>query len=133
MTMVRYGLSSLHKNNIWDMVKRPLNKNNVTNRWVFRIKRSPDGKIERFRARLVARGFSQVEGIDYFETYSTTASMPLVRFLFAYAAVKGLCIKQFDVKTAFLYGDLDEEVFMQQPQGFEVDNGKVRLLKRSLY
>ena len=125
-------LDSLKENEVWTLVNRPKNTNIVTNRWVFRIKRSPEGEIERYRARLVARGFSQVEGIDYFETYSPTASMVVVRVMFAHAAIKGLVIKQFDIKVAFLYGDLDETVYMFQPQGFE-QGDKVCLLQRSLY
>ena len=126
-------LDSLDKNQVWTLINPPKHKNIVSNRWVYRIKRSPDGKIERYRARLVARGFSQVEGIDYFETYSPTVSTAIVRLLFAYAAIKGLFIKQFDIKCAFLYGDLKEEVYMSQPTGFETGDNRVCLLKRSLY
>ena len=125
-------LESLAKNDVWTLVDRPRNCNIVSNRWVYRIKRSPEGKIERYRARLVARGFSQVEGVDYFETYAPTANMVVVRTLFAYAAIEGLHVQQFDIKAAFLYGDLEETVYMHQPAGF-AKGDKVCLLKRSLY
>ena len=125
-------LASLAKNDVWTLVKRPQG-NVVTNRWVLRIKRKPDGSIDRYRARLVARGFSQIFGVDYYETYSPVVNMVSVRMLLAYAAIEKLVITQFDVKTAFLYGDLDETIYMEQPEGFSIDDDKVCLLKKSLY
>lgn len=125
-------IDSLMKNEVWELVDRP-KQNIVTNRWVLKIKRKPDGQIERYKARLVARGFSQKYGIDYLETYAPVVNMASIRMLFAYAATNGMHLSQFDVKTAFLYGDLDEEVFMEQPEGFSEENGKVCRLKRSLY
>lgn len=126
-------LKSLSKCNVWSLVDRPTNKNIVSNRWVLRIKRNPDGTISRYRARLVARGFSQIHGLDYHDTYAPTSSMSIIRLLFSFAAVEELNITQFDVKTAFLYGDLEEEVFMSQPQGFDDNSGKVWKLHKSLY
>ncbi|KAG9509473.1 hypothetical protein GZH46_02007, partial [Fragariocoptes setiger] len=126
-------LDSLHRNQVWTLVDRPKNANVVTNKWVLKIKRRPDGSIDRYKARLVARGFSQQEGVDYHETFAPAAHMTSVRLLFAYAAAKQLVWEQFDVKTAFLHGDLEEEVFMEQPEGFVVDENKVCKLKRSLY
>ena len=99
-------MRSLAKNKVWELVTRPNNINVVTNRWVFKIKRKPNGDVDRYRARLVARGFTQVEGVDYSETYAPVANMPTVRLLFAHAAIKGLMFKQFDIKTTFLYGNL---------------------------
>lgn len=130
---MRDEMKSLHDNKVWTLVKRPDNCNIVSNRWVLRIKRKPDGSIDRYKARLVARGFSQVYGIDYTETYAPVVSAISVRLLLAYAAVENLLIAQFDVKTAFLYGDLDETVYMEQPEGFASDESKVCLLQRSLY
>jgi len=126
-------LESLSKCKVWTLVNRPLNKNVVSNRWVLRIKRNPDGTINRYRARLVARGFSQIHGLDFHETYAPTASMSVIRLLIAYAAVERLKMSQFDIKTAFLYGDLDEEVYMSQPEGFVKDDTKVWRLNKSLY
>lgn len=125
-------LESLIKNDVWTLVERP-NKNVVTSKWVLKIKRKPDGTIDRYKARLVARGFSQIYGIDYHETYAPVASMTSIRMLLAYAAVEHLKIAQFDIKTAFLYGDLDEQIYMEQPPGFARDKSKVWLLKKSLY
>lgn len=124
---------SLKKNQVWELVDKPEGVNIVTNRWVLRIKRRPDGSIERYKARLVARGFTQVHGVDYNETYSPVVNATSIRLLLAYAAKEELKIAQFDVKTAFLYGKLDEEIFMEQPEGFIEEEGKVCRLKRSLY
>lgn len=112
LAAMREELDSLDKCQVWSLVNKPHNRNIVSNRWVLKIKRKPDGSIDRYRARLVARGFSQKRGVDYNETYAPTSSAPIIRLLFAYAAVEGLYMSQFDVKTAFLYGDLNEQVFM---------------------
>lgn len=125
-------IQSFKKNSVYELVERP-NTNIVTNKWVFKIRRDPQGKIERYKARLVARGFSQIHGVDYMETYAPVASMTSIRMLFAYAASEKLEIAQFDIKTAFLYGELNETVYMEQPEGFIEDENKVCLLKRSLY
>lgn len=126
-------IDSMNKNEVWELVDRPPG-NIVTNKWVFKIKKNADGTIERYKARLVARGFSQKHGVDYFDTYAPVANMTSVRLLFAYAAIEKLQMIQFDVKTAFLYGDLEETVYMEQPEGFEQGSvDKVCLLKRSLY
>ena len=126
-------MRSLDKNQVWTLVPRPKQTNIVTNRWIFKQKCKPNGEIERYRARLVARGFSQVHGIDYSETYAPVANMPTVRLLLAHAAIKSLKFKQFDIKTAFLYGNLDEKVYMEQPEGFNDGSHNVCLLKKSLY
>lgn len=107
--------------------------NVVTSRWVYHIKRKSNGEIARYKARLVARGFSQIEGIDYHETYAPVADMSIIRLLFAYAAAERLHMAQFDIKTAFLYGDLEEEVYLEQPAGYKIDATLVCLLRRSLY
>lgn len=125
-------INSLKENKVWEIVDRP-NTNVVTNRWVLRIKRKPTGEVDRYRARLVARGFSQIYGLDYTETYAPVVNMTSIRALLAYAASENLTISLFDVKTAFLYGSLDETIYMEQPEGFSVDNNKVCLLKKSLY
>jgi hypothetical protein len=126
-------IQSLKKNHVWELVDCPENVNVVTNKWVLRIKRKPDGTVERYRARLVARGFSQKHGIDYNETYSPVVNTTTIRLLLAYATKERLKIAQFDVKTAFLYGNLEENIYMEQPEGFIEAEGKVCHLKRSLY
>ena len=126
-------IRSLKRNEVWELVDRPEDANIVSNRWVLKIKRKPDGSIDRYKARLVARGFSQIYGLDYHETYAQVVAATPTRLLMAYAAQKQLKIAQFDVKTAFLYGLLDETIFMEQPEGFTEQEGKVCLLKKSLY
>ncbi len=104
-------------------------------RWVFRKKRDASGKVVRYKARVVAKGYAQREGVDYFETYAPVARYDTLRTLIANATQKGRVIHQLDVETAFLNGKLEEEVYMEQPQGF-VEPGKEGLvcrLKRSIY
>lgn len=132
LTAMKEEIDSLKKNDVWVLVNRP-KTNVVTNKWVLKIKRKPDGSIDRYRARLVARGFSQKYGTDYFETFAPVANTTSIRLLFAHAAIENLNMAQFDVKTAFLYGTLDETVYMEQPEGFVEQKDKVCLLKRSLY
>jgi len=126
-------IKALKKNQVSGLASLPQTANLVTCRWVYKIKRRPDGKIERYRARLVARGFSPIEGVDYNETFAPVVNTVVVRLMFAFASIMGLTFKQFDIKTAFLYGKLDEEVYMEQPPGFQDGSNKVRRLKRSLY
>ncbi|GKB69413.1 zinc finger, CCHC-type containing protein [Tanacetum coccineum] len=95
-------------------------------KWIFKRKIKVDGTIDKFKARLVIQGFRQKKGIDYFDTYTPVACITTIRLLLALAAIHNLVIHQMDVKTAFLNGDLDEEVYMKQPEGFvmPVDKNK---------
>ena len=127
--------TSLIKNKTWDLVPRPEDKNIVGNRWVYKIKRDENGSVERFKARLVAKGFTQTEGVDYGEVFSPVARFPTIRSLLAFANAHNLEIHHMDVTTAFLNGDLDCEIFMEQPEGF-VDATRpdyVCRLKKGLY
>ena len=92
-------------------------------KWVYTIKANPNGNINRLKARLVAKGYNQIKGINYFETFAPVARYESIRLLLAIAAREDFEIMQFDVKTAFLYGQLNEEVYMIQPPGF-VDKKK---------
>ena len=87
-------------------------------KWVFRRKYNTDGSIQTFKARLVAKGFKQKEGIDYFDSYAPLTRITSIRVLLAFASIYKLIVHQMDVKTAFLNIDLDEEVYMEQPEGF---------------
>lgn len=124
---------SLIDNNTWILVDKPNNQQLIDNKWVFKVKENPDGSIERYKARLVARGFSQRYGIDYEETFSPVVRFTSIRTILAIAAQKRMKVKQFDVKTAFLYGELEEDVYMQQPIGFDDKSGRVCKLQKSLY
>jgi hypothetical protein len=123
-------LESLHKRKVFELVKLPPGRKAIKNRWVFDIK--SDG---RKKARLVAKGFSQVEGIDYDEIFSPVVRFESVRILLAIAALEDWHLSSLDVKTAFLYGQLDEEIYMEQPEGFKVkgQETKVLRLRRAIY
>lgn len=123
---------SMRENNVWELVDRPTNAKIIRCKWVFKLKRDADDNIKH-KARLVAKGFTQSYGVDYFETFSPVVRRATLRLLFALAAQYNLCIDHFDVSTAFLNGDLDETIYMTQPEGYNVDSKKVCLLKKAIY
>ena len=127
--------ASIMKNDVWEVVPRPEGKSVVTSKWSYKIKYVADGNIEKYKARFVARGFSQVEGVDYDETFAPIARYTSIGSIISIATEMGWQIHQMDVKTAFLNGIIQEEVYIEQPQGFEV-HGKesyVWRLKKALY
>ncbi|KAG7577546.1 Reverse transcriptase RNA-dependent DNA polymerase [Arabidopsis thaliana x Arabidopsis arenosa] len=111
-------LHALESNNTWVVETLPEGKNVVGCKWVFTIKYNPDGTVERYKARLVAQGFTQQEGIDYLDTFSPVAKLTSVKLLLGLASAKGWSLTQMDVSNAFLHGELDEEIFMSLPQGY---------------
>ena len=128
-------LEALRKNKTWELTTLPRGKNAVSCKWVYTVKQSPEGKIERYKARLVARGYSQTYGINYDETFAPVAKMNTVRVLVSCAANFGWPLHQLDVKNAFLHGDLQEEVYMEIPPSLASaeTEGKVCRLKKALY
>jgi hypothetical protein len=110
---------SIMKNDVWEIVPRPEGKPVVTSKWIFKIKHTADGSIYKYKARFVARGFSQTEGVYYEETFAPDARYTSIRSIIAIASVMGRKLHQMDVKTAFLNGVIEEEVYIEQPQGFE--------------
>lgn len=124
---------SLEKNQTWQLKQLPEGRKVIDNKWVFKVKKYANGQIERYKARLVIRGFTQEYGIDYEETFSPVVKFTSLRSIIAMAATERLHMKQFDVATAFLYGDLEEEIFMTQPQGYEDGSNRVCRLRKSLY
>jgi hypothetical protein len=128
-------MDSMDKNQVWELVDLPPGRKAVGNKWILKVKRKADGSIDRYKARLVAKGFTQVEGVDYDETFSPVVRFSSVRIILAMVASMDLELFQMDVKTAFLNGELEEEIYMVQPVGFVVKGKehKVCKLRRSIY
>jgi hypothetical protein len=126
---------SIMKNEVWEIVPRPKEKSVVTSKWVYKIKHATDGSMDKYKARFIARGFSQKEGEDYDEMFALVARYTSIRAIISLAASMGWNLHQMDVKTAFLNGAIEEEVYIEQPQGFEVHSRDthVCILKKSLY
>jgi hypothetical protein len=132
---IQEEMEALLKNNTWNLVSLPKGKKTVGCKWVFSLKYKVDGSIERYKARLVAKGYTQTYGVDYQETFSPVAKLNTVRVLLSIAANLDWPLHQFDVKNAFLHGDLEEEVYMDVPPGYTVSSGDqtVCRLQRALY
>jgi hypothetical protein len=132
---VREEMESLIKNEAWTLTSLPPGRKAIGCKWVLRIKRKADGSFDRYKARLVAKGYAQKEGLDFNETFAPVAKMTSIRTLLALAAQYDLEVHQMDVKTAFLNGFLDEEIYMEQPEGFIIAGQEhlVCKLLRSLY
>ena len=119
----------------WDVVDLPKGKISMGCKWVFTVKYNSDRTMERYKSRLVAKGFTQILGVDYTEIFDPVAKLNSVSVLLSLAANLDWPLHQMDVKNSFLNGDLDEEVFMELPHGFELtrDRKKVCKLKKSPY
>jgi len=127
--------NSLMANNTWTLVPLPPSRKPVSCKWVFKIKQGVNGEVERYKARLVARGFTQTYGVDYNETFAPVAKFTSIRCILALAALEDMEIHQMDVKMTILNGELEEEIYMNQPQGFVHQGGEhlVCKLQKSLY
>ncbi|KAG7571799.1 Zinc finger CCHC-type superfamily [Arabidopsis suecica] len=128
-------ISSIEKNKTWDLVELPAGAKAIGLKWVFKLKRNSDGSINKHKARLVAKGYVQRHGIDYDEVFAPVARIETIRFIIALAASNGWEVHHLDVKTAFLHGELKEDVYVLQPEGFvkEGTEEKVYKLNKALY
>ena len=124
---------SLLENKTWEVVDRPTNRKVLTGRWVFKRKLGSDGDVARHKARFVVRGFSQIYGLDFDETYASVVKSASYRILFALQARYGWKCHQMDIKTAFLNGDLEHEIFVEPPDGYPETSDQVLKLRKSLY
>lgn len=126
-------MDSLRKSQTWLLVTPPEDAQILKNRWVFKYKPKTEKQKARFRARLVVKGFQQRPGIDYGEIFSPVVKFPSIRAILAIAGATNMHLAQFDIKTAFLNGELSEEIYMEQPEGFDDGSGRACKLLKSLY
>ncbi|UYV77084.1 hypothetical protein LAZ67_14003178 [Cordylochernes scorpioides] len=126
-------MNSLMENDVYECTTLPPGQKPIDCKWVLKTKLNSKGEITRYKARLVAKGFAQKKGIDYEETFSPVARHDTIRTLLAIAANEDLKLVQFDIKTAFLYGDLQDQIYIKQPEGFNNGTDLVWKLKKSLY
>ena len=132
MKVMEEEVESMKENQVWDLVDLPLNRKEIGNKWVLKIKRKADGSIEIYKARLVAKGYTQLEGIDYEETFSPVVKFASIRLILALVAHFDLELHQMDVKTAFLNGELNGEIYMEQPVGFVIQNQEHKVFKLNI-
>ncbi|GAA0153052.1 transmembrane signal receptor [Lithospermum erythrorhizon] len=127
-------LAALEANDTWEVVDLPPNHKPIGCKWVFRLKYKQDGSVDKYKARLVAKGFNQIEGVGYFDSFSPVAKIVTVRIILAYVAANGWALHQLDINNAYLHGYLDEDIYMQIPEGYVGgQKSQVCKLKRSLY
>ena len=128
-------IECIEKNQTWELVNVPKDKDVISVKWIYKTKQDADGNAQKHKARMVARGFTQQPGIDFNETFAPVARMDTVRTVLAIAAQNKWQVHQMDVKSAFLNGYLEEEVYVEQPQGYEVpgQEHKVYRCKKALY
>ena len=128
-------LDQIKKNNTWELVPRPKDKNIMRTKWVFKNKLNEEGKVIRNKAKLVCKGYTKVECIDFDKTFAPIARLDAIRMFLAFAYFKKIKVHQLNVKSTFLNGDLEEEVYIKKPEGFLLgdDENQVCRLKKALY
>ncbi|KAL0313918.1 UNVERIFIED_CONTAM: Retrovirus-related Pol polyprotein from transposon RE1 [Sesamum angustifolium] len=130
---MNHELTALENNHTWELTTLPEGKRAIGSKWVYKVKLNPDGTVERYKARQVAKGYNQIEGVDFFDSFSPVAKTITVRIMFSIASACSWPIHQLDISNAFLHGYLDEAVYMTPPEGYEAPSGMVCKFKRSLY
>ncbi|KAG8488543.1 hypothetical protein CXB51_016302 [Gossypium anomalum] len=128
-------IDMIEKNQTWELVEKPTNRKFIGVKWVYKAKQNADGSLNKLKARLVVKGFSQKYGLDYFETYAPVAKLDMIRVIVGFAAQINWNIHQLDVKSAFLNGNLEEEIYVEQPEGFKLPGKEdlVYRLRKALY
>ena len=122
---------SIFKNSAWEIVPRPVGKSIVGSRWIYKVKQAADESVENYKARFFARGFSQIEGIDYEETFSPVTQYSSIRMILALSVQMRWHIHQMDVKIVFLNGVIEEEVYIEQPEGFKIFSSELHEIGRA--
>jgi hypothetical protein len=125
-------VKSIKECKVWDLVDLPKDRKAIGCKWVFKVKKDENGNVSRYKARLVAKGFSQKYGVDYDEVFAPVVRSTTFRTLLSIAGNRNYRVKHYDVKTAFLNGNIEEEIFMKQPEGYE-EGDKVCFLRKGLY
>lgn len=128
-------IQAINDNNTWELVDVPTGVKVIGVKWVYKTKFSEKGEVDKFKARLVAKGFHQTHGVDFHEVFAPVARWDTIRLIFGLAAQEGWVVHQLDVKSAFLHGELNEDVYVEQPRGFEAadESHKVYKLRKALY
>eukprot|EP01018_Ginkgo_biloba_P000724 Gb_02012 [translate_table: standard] len=126
---------ALVRNDTWTLMELPLDKDVIGTKWIYKTKYKSDGSIDKHKARLVAKGYAQQEGVDYTKTFAPVATMDTIKTVLVLAAQHGWISYQMDIKSAFLNGYVNEEIYVKQPQGFNIagNENKVYKLKKALY
>lgn len=128
-------IGAILKNETWELVDAPKQAKIIGVKWVYKTKLNENGEVDKCKARLVAKGYAQEKGVDYNEVFAPVARWDTIRTVIALAARNGWTLFQLDVKSAFLYGELNEDVYIAQPPGYEIngEEKKVYKLKKALY
>lgn len=132
---IKSEIDSILQNHTWELVDLPPGCKPLGYKWIFKRKMKADGSIDKCKVGLVIKGYKQQEGLDYFDAYSPVSRITSIQMILAIAALRNLEVHQMDVKTAFLNGELDEEMYMEQPEGFSApgQSKKICRLVKSLY
>ncbi|PRQ32401.1 putative RNA-directed DNA polymerase [Rosa chinensis] len=127
-------IKAIKKNETWELTTLLVGAKGIGVKWIFKTKLNENGEVDKYKARLVDKGYTQQLGIDYTEVFAPVARWDTIRMILALAACKGWSVYQLDMKSAFLHGDLNEAVFIEQPRGYEVkgEEDKVYRLKKAL-
>ena len=111
---------SIARNSAWEIIPRPVGKSVVGSRWIYKVKQATDGSVEKYKERFVTRGFSQIKGIDYEETFSLVTRYSSIRTILSLSTQMGWHIHQIDVKNVFINGIIEAKVYIEHPEGFEI-------------